>query len=257
MVGESSSVPPQLRMFMRTTLNPAANARAVLPSTYCELDEPSSPWMMTTVRRSLRTSAGCQWQWQRTELGPYPPTGPSTSTTRGSGSGRGNLRGRKFPASVCRWPLRSILRGVKSLSREVDVLSGTDSILAVMRCAIPRRPLRLEARLPLLHHGNSGRDQLASLAVPVFCALQQSEALIDFRLIPDLAPQLRGGSSDTLMGWLEICADIHFSGCHLHFPDPGLKPFLSDRYLMLSWPEFKSRRCAADEIAIDSSICRE
>ena len=41
--------PPQLRMFMRTTLHPAAQALAELPMTYCESEEPSSPWTSTTV----------------------------------------------------------------------------------------------------------------------------------------------------------------------------------------------------------------
>ena len=43
MEGENSSPSPQLRIFMRTTLQPAAKARAEFPKTYREEEEPSSP----------------------------------------------------------------------------------------------------------------------------------------------------------------------------------------------------------------------
>lgn len=42
MEGENSSPAPQLRMFMRTTLQPAARARAEFPKTYREEEEPQS-----------------------------------------------------------------------------------------------------------------------------------------------------------------------------------------------------------------------
>ena len=43
MEGENSSPSLQLRIFMRTTLQPAAKARAEFPKTYREEEEPSSP----------------------------------------------------------------------------------------------------------------------------------------------------------------------------------------------------------------------
>ena len=45
----SCSVPPQLRMFMRTTFMPASHALLPVPITYCESLEPSRPCTTTSV----------------------------------------------------------------------------------------------------------------------------------------------------------------------------------------------------------------
>ena len=84
---------------------PARQSLLALPTTYCELDEPSRPWTMMAVGREARTSAGCQWQWQRTWLAIWLSVAGETSTSSASGGGRRLGRGRKLPRMVWRWPL--------------------------------------------------------------------------------------------------------------------------------------------------------
>ena len=79
-------MPPQLRMFMRMMLQPARQSLLALPMTYWEFDEPSRPWTMMAVGRVARTSAGCQWQWQRTWLAIWSSVAGETSTSAASGA---------------------------------------------------------------------------------------------------------------------------------------------------------------------------
>src|ERR1700744_5300844 len=104
-------VPPQLRMFMRMTLQPALQNLLALPMTYCDSEEPSRPWRMSTVGRAERTAEGCQRHSQRTWLEIWVPRAAQTSTSSTTGAGRWFGRGRKFPAIVCRWPFESHRRG--------------------------------------------------------------------------------------------------------------------------------------------------
>ena len=57
-------MPPQLRMFMRTTFMPARQALLPVPITYCESLEPSRPCTMISVMAPARSV--CQWQWHST-----------------------------------------------------------------------------------------------------------------------------------------------------------------------------------------------
>ena len=47
-------MPPQPRMFIRTTFQPRAQARLPVPITYCELLEPSRPCTIISVSRFCR-----------------------------------------------------------------------------------------------------------------------------------------------------------------------------------------------------------
>ena len=107
-------MPPQLRMFMRTMLQPARHSLFALPTTYCEFDEPSSPCTRMAVGRDARTSSGCQWQWQSTWLAIWFAGRRRDLDQLRSGAGRSLVRGRKFPTMVCRWPLRKKARGRNS-----------------------------------------------------------------------------------------------------------------------------------------------
>ncbi len=51
-------MPPQLRMFIRTTFMPARHALLPVPITYCDSVEPSNPCTMITVVEFARS--GCQ-----------------------------------------------------------------------------------------------------------------------------------------------------------------------------------------------------
>jgi len=101
-VGVRVSDPPQLRMFMRITLHPAAQARMAMPWMYCESDEPSSPWTSTTVSRPAPAWPSCQWQWQSTWL----PSAGSTSTVSACLQQEGRPR-KKVSNNCCRWPFAS------------------------------------------------------------------------------------------------------------------------------------------------------
>src|SRR5947207_2707080 len=96
-------MPPQLRMFMRTTFIPAANALLPTPTIYCESLEPSRP--CSTMMVAASAAFGCQCEWQSTE------TPRSTSTIRASDSPNASSRRMKLPAIVCQWPPRRRLRG--------------------------------------------------------------------------------------------------------------------------------------------------
>ena len=93
-MGVRASVPPQLRMFMRMMLQPLCQSLLALPTTYCELEEPSRPWTMMAVGLAARTSSGCQWQWQRTWLEIWLSVAGETSTSCASAGGRALARGR-------------------------------------------------------------------------------------------------------------------------------------------------------------------
>jgi hypothetical protein len=154
-------------MFMRTTLHPAAHARAELPSTYCEREDPSRPCTSSTVRHS--PAFACQWQWQSTWLAPRvwaaasasanrpgalessrpgTPSPGSTSMMCASGSGKTYCRGRKLPIRVCRCPLPRNRRGENSCPRRGarSRMAGLKSSLASLTLFSAWQALRQPAR---------------------------------------------------------------------------------------------------------------
>ena len=107
-MGVSASVPPQLRMFMRTTLHagvPGARGNALDVARVGRALQPMH--QNCTVSRWARSGSGCQWQWQSTRL----PSAGSTSTVSATERSGNAGRGRKLPTMVCRWPLLSPRRG--------------------------------------------------------------------------------------------------------------------------------------------------